>query len=140
MISRQHVEAALADVYDPCSVQANAPLSLIDMGLVTRIEVTESGEVVVGIRPTSPWCTMIGSLMRGVEERIGQLDDVVGVTVEVDRTTDWSEADLTESGKRMLDGVRARSRAAVPVRRQQWRERVPTLVKEDSIDATDSRS
>lgn len=124
MISREHVEAALGAVYDPCSVQASAPLSVIDMGLVTSIAIGADGMVRVAMRPTSPWCTMIGCMMQAVEDKVCAVEGVSGVIVDLDREAeDWTEADLTPQGREILDGTRARSRAAVPVRRRQWQER-----------------
>jgi metal-sulfur cluster biosynthetic enzyme len=123
MIAREAIDAALADVYDPCSVRANAPLSVTNMGLVTSVEITEDGAVDISLRPTSPWCTMIGSIMQGVEQRVAEVAGVTSVTTRIDRGSDWSEADMTAEGRNILESTRQRSRAAVPVRRRQWQER-----------------
>ncbi len=124
MTSRADIEAALGVVYDPCSVQASAPLSVVDMGLVTRIDIDAQGAVRIGMRATSPWCTMLGCIMEAVENTVRKLEGVADVLVEVDTSSTWSEADLTPDGKEILSEVRARSRAAVPVRRRQWQERM----------------
>lgn len=130
MIDRAQVEAALGGVYDPCSVQASAPLSVIDMGLVTDIAIADGGVVHIKMRPTSAWCTMIGSIMQGVEERVSAVAGVTAVDIEIHQDKPWSEADLTPAGRDILQGVRARSRAAVPVRRRQWQERVTATTNE----------
>jgi len=126
MIDREKVEAALATVYDPCSVQANAPLSVTNMGLVTSLDLAPDGEVRITLRPTSPWCTMMGSIMQGIEKQLRKVDGVTGVTIEIDSTSLWSEADLTPEGREILETTRARSRAIRPVRRRQWQERAAT--------------
>ncbi len=123
MIAKEQVEAVLAGVYDPCSVQANAPLSVVNMGLVTGIELSAQGDVVIRLRPTSPWCTMIGSIMQAVEEQVGKIDGAGTVRVEIDRSSLWSEAELSEEGRQILDGARARARAVRPVRQRQWQLR-----------------
>jgi metal-sulfur cluster biosynthetic enzyme len=135
MISRADIETALGVVYDPCSVQASAPLSVIDMGLVTRIDVDAQNGVHIFMRATSPWCTMLGCIMETVEATVRKIDGVSGVVVEVDATTTWSENDLTAEGAAILSGVRARSRAAVPVRRRQWQERAAKseMAKADEV-------
>ena len=125
MIDRERIESALATVYDPCSVQANAPLSVVNMGLVTRIELEAEGAVRVWLRPTSPWCTMLGSFMQAIEDQVRRVDGVTDVTVEIDRGSTWSEADLTPEGRRILRDTRERSRAAVPVRPRQWQWHAP---------------
>lgn len=125
MISREDVEAALGTVYDPCSVQASAPMSVVDMGLVTQVAIEPGGTVRIAMRPTSPWCTMIGCMMQSVEEQVRQVEGVSAVVVDIDRAAeDWTEADLTTRGREILSATRVRSRTAVPVRRRQWQERV----------------
>jgi len=125
VIDPRAIEAALATVYDPCSVQANAPLSVADMGLIVGLEVSAAGEVRIRLRPTSPWCTMIGSILQGIEGQLGKVEGVTGVTVEIDSASVWSEADLSPEGRRILDGARTRSRAIRPVRKRQWQEHIP---------------
>ena len=123
MIDRAQIDAALDRVFDPCSVRASAPLSVVDMGLITRISV-EAGDIVrIGVRPTSPWCTMIGCIMQAMEEQVAGVEGVRQAIVEIDNSSMWTEADITEKGRQLLEDVRARSRAIVPMRRQQWRER-----------------
>lgn len=101
MIDREQIESALARVYDPCSVQANAPLSVVAMGLVTQIRLDADGTVHIALRPTSPWCTMIGSIMQGVEDQLRQLAGVADVTVRIDRESTWCESDLTAEGRQI---------------------------------------
>jgi metal-sulfur cluster biosynthetic enzyme len=123
MIAREKIEAALAVVYDPCSVQASAPLSVINMGLVTGIETGLEGKVIIRLRPTSPWCTLIGSIMQAIEDEVRKVEGVSDVAVEIDRSSLWSEAELTDEGRKILGDTRARSRAIRPARRRQWQER-----------------
>ena len=125
MIEREEIEAALHTVFDPCSVQASAPLSVIDMGIITGIAIEPEGLVRIAVRPTSPWCTMIGGIMQGVEDQVRKVAGVHEVVVDIDRTSfDWSEADLTPRGREILEATRARSRAVVQPRRRQWQERI----------------
>jgi metal-sulfur cluster biosynthetic enzyme len=129
MIYKEQVEAALGAVYDPCSVKANAPLSVVNMGLVTGIDVDDTGGVRIKLRPTSPWCTLIACIMQGVEDEVRKLDGIGNVTVEIDNSSQWSEASLTPEGRDILHATRARSRAVAPVRRQQWKERMSQTIE-----------
>jgi metal-sulfur cluster biosynthetic enzyme len=130
MIDKAEVDAALAAIYDPCSVQANAAISIADMGLVTALNI-EGDAVRMRIRATSPWCTMIGSIMQAIETKVGAVAGVRTVAVEIERETNWSEADLSPQGRETLQGARARSRAAYPVRPRQWQERIPKGERND---------
>ena len=123
MTSREQVEMALAAVYDPCSVRANAPLNILNMGLVTGIDISSRGGVCVKLRPTSPWCTLIACIMQSIEDEVRKLDGVNAVAVEIDNSSLWSEASLTDEGRRILRETRRRSRAIVPIRKRQWQDR-----------------
>ena len=93
MIVRADIEAALGAVYDPCSVQANAPLNVINMGLITAIEIDTLANVRISVRPTSPWCTLIGCIMENIDAQVRKVPGVNAVAVEVDRSVAWSEAE-----------------------------------------------
>lgn len=123
MSMRDRIDAALATVYDPCSVRCNAGMSIVDMGLVTGLDVEADGTVRLALRPTSPWCTMIGSIMMGIEERLAEIDEIGEVVITIDNVRPWSEAEMTPAGRGILHGARTRSRAIAPVRPRQWQER-----------------
>jgi metal-sulfur cluster biosynthetic enzyme len=117
------VHAAIALVDDPCSVRANAPLNVFELGLVRSWTVAADGAVDVVLSPTSPSCVLIGSIMEGIEKRVGDVEGVSSVTVTVDTETFWTAELMTAEGRRKLDGRRAGSMERVPVRPRQWRER-----------------
>ena len=117
------VRAALGRVYDPCSVVAQAPLSVIDMGLLVDLQVTAPGDVAVVLRPTSAMCTLIASIVQAVEEQVGAVAGVAGVTVRIDNASRWTEEVMTEAGRAALAERRERSRREVPVKFREWETR-----------------
>jgi metal-sulfur cluster biosynthetic enzyme len=120
---RQSVTEALGSVFDPCSLTAGAPLSVVDMGLITELTVDHEGAVSIAMRPTSGMCTLIAGIMAGVEETVARVPGVSSVRVSLNGDTQWTEADLSENGRRLLESRRQRSRAEVPVRPHEWRTR-----------------
>jgi metal-sulfur cluster biosynthetic enzyme len=120
---RQSVTEALGSVFDPCSLSAGAPLSVVDMGLITELTVDDEGVVTIAIRPTSAMCTLIAGIMTGVEETVARMPGVSSVRVSLNGDTMWTEADLSENGRRVLEARRQRSRAEVPVRPHEWKTR-----------------
>ncbi|MDB6091708.1 MAG: hypothetical protein JWN85_4492 [Gammaproteobacteria bacterium] len=120
---RDKVVASLADVVDPCSISAGAPLSVLDMGLVTELKVNAAGVVTISMRPTSAMCTMIAGIMKGVEETVASIEGVTGVHVLLNSDTIWTEADLSERGRRVLEARRQRSRGEVQVKPHEWKTR-----------------
>jgi len=119
------VEAAIAKVDDPCSIAAQAPLNVFELGLVRHWSVDEEGDVQVVISPTTPSCVLVGSIMTGIEERVAEVPGVRSVEVELDATTFWTPDLMTASGRARLDRRREGSIRRVPLRPRQWREAAP---------------
>jgi metal-sulfur cluster biosynthetic enzyme len=122
---KERVLTALADVTDPCSVSAGAPLSVIDMGLVTGVDVDEKGIVRIGMRATSAMCTMIAGIMKVTEDRIAEVEGVAGVAVTLGSGPIWTEADMTDRGRTILNARRQQSRGEIRVRPHEWKTRRP---------------
>ena len=115
MTTEAAVREALDSIKDPCSISVGAPLGLIEMGLVTAVDVGDTGRVKVDIRLTSPGC-MMGILYfdHEIKRRVGALPGVAAV--EVGRTHDlnWSEDDISAGGRERLRAVRARRLLELP--------------------------
>jgi metal-sulfur cluster biosynthetic enzyme len=91
---------ALADVYDPCCREKG--ISVIDMGLLHRVSVTE-GRARVELLLTSGWCPFAARVLTEVRECVEALPDVESAEVEVV----WDEAWTTD---RLSPDARARLR------------------------------
>lgn len=117
------VRKALHNVCDPCSIAANAPVSILDMGLVRGWTMDEDGNLVVSMALTSPSCTMGPHMMRAAEQLLAEIPGVASARVEVDPTVFWTPEEMTEAGRAVLDGRRQSSLSAAAARPQQWRER-----------------
>jgi metal-sulfur cluster biosynthetic enzyme len=118
----------LEEVIDPCSVTAGAPLSVVDMGLINELSVDEDGMVRISMRATSAMCTMIAGMMKVAEERLARVAGVTRVEIELCSGAIWTEADMTERGRRTLAARRERSRVEVGVRPHEWKTRQPRAV------------
>lgn len=116
------IRAALHQVCDPCSIAAQAPVSILDMGLVRDWNVDDEGNLVVRMALTSPSCTMGPHMVRGAEELLSAIPGLKSARVDVDPTFFWTPDQLTANGRSVLDGRRAASLARAELRPQQWRE------------------
>jgi metal-sulfur cluster biosynthetic enzyme len=116
----QAVQDAIATVIDPCSIAAKVPISIIELGLVRGWTVANDGEVNVTVTPTAPSCILIGSIVRGIEERVGGVEGVRRVNVEIDAGTVWSPALMSSDARSRLKHRQDGSMAEVPVRPRQW--------------------
>jgi len=91
------IKAALQEVMDP----EIPTLSLMDMGIVTDIELAPDNKVTVTMTPTFVGCPAIDVMRADVETAIRKIgfDDVV---VNVNFDTPWNTNRLTERGKAAL--------------------------------------
>ncbi len=120
----ERVQAALGDVIDPCSVTAGAPLSVVDMGMITGLRADDEGRVSIGMRATSAMCTMIAGIMKVAEDRVSQVEGVTSVDVTLQSGPMWTEADMTDRGRTALNARRAAARNSRPVKPHEWKTRV----------------
>jgi metal-sulfur cluster biosynthetic enzyme len=90
------VRTVLAAVIDPCSRSAGVPASLEDMGLLRRIEI-DGDSIDVEITLTEPMCVMGGWFLQESNTLLRARWPEATVTVAMDRTLNWTEADMTEA-------------------------------------------
>lgn len=90
------VRAALTRVYDPCSVAAGRPLSLVDMGLFLGAWL-EAGTLHARFAVTFAGCTMAPHFLRAAEAELARLPGVERVEATVDTTAVWSPDRLSAS-------------------------------------------
>ncbi|MFE7228912.1 metal-sulfur cluster assembly factor [Nocardioides sp. NPDC057577] len=89
MSLEEQVLDALRNVVDPCSVAAQTPFDIVDMGLVDGVATDDDGRVVVRLSLTTPSCMMLGQLTEQIDEHVGR---VVGHVprVQLDDGMTWT--------------------------------------------------
>lgn len=90
------VRERLDEIVDPCSEARGTDISIVEMGLLKRIEI-EEGAVHVELRITSPSCMMVGYFVEQAQDRVGALDGVEEVTLSTDAGLSWDEEMMSES-------------------------------------------
>lgn len=83
-------EQALSEVYDPCCEEKG--ISVVDMGLLHSVTVSDTGQARVELLLTSGWCPFAARVLTDVRDRIAAVPGVVDAEVEVV----WDEAWTTE--------------------------------------------
>ncbi len=94
-LTERAVRQALAEVKDP----EIPTLSVVDLGMVHRVEVTED-RVRVELLPTFVGCPAIDLIRRAVAERLESLAPVVEVTATF--AEPWTSDRITPEGRRKL--------------------------------------
>jgi metal-sulfur cluster biosynthetic enzyme len=109
------VAAALACVYDPCSVAAGRPVSIVDLGLLVDVVSDADGHVTVVLRTTFPGCTMAGLFSQAAETSVLALDGVHSVSVQLRDEWDWTPDAVTPAGRRLLGEPAVMRASSAPV-------------------------
>jgi metal-sulfur cluster biosynthetic enzyme len=110
------VLAALSSVQDPCSVATRHPLSIVELGLLVDLQISDDGDAVLLLRATSPSCTLIPSIMQAAEDRIAAVEGVRDVRVELDVDAVWTPELMPAGGREKLRAARARTVDALGIR------------------------
>ncbi len=114
-ISEAAVRGAIAAVVDPCSRIQGTDLSLLDLGMVERIDV-DGGSVHVALLLDDPLCVYTFSLQKELRERIGALPGVTAVEISVVPEFTWSKERVTPQARaRLLDDSLLRQLRRLPV-------------------------
>ena len=115
------IATALDRVCDPCSIAAQAPVSILDMGLVRGWSIDDKSNLVVRICVTSAGCTMAAHMVRAAEAELATIRGLSSARVEVDAGVLWTPAAMTERGRAILEARREASIRAAGAIPQQWR-------------------
>lgn len=91
---------ALREVIDPCCRERG--ISVVDMGLIEQVELTDDGTASVRIVLTSGWCPFQTDLLEEITAAVERLPEVgrADVTITLDQT--WSTQRLSDDARRKL--------------------------------------
>lgn len=87
---------ALSEVTDP-----EIPVSLVDLGMIYRVEV-DGSTAFVDLTFTSMGCPAMDMILEDVREAVGSVPGVERVEVEVVWSPPWTKARLTDRGRTLL--------------------------------------
>jgi len=91
---------ALQDVKDP-----EIPvISVVDMGIISNIDIDDSNNVKITMTPTFTGCPALDYMKNDIQQRIQKVDLVNTVEVITDFSVPWSSDRITELGKKQLKG------------------------------------
>ncbi|WP_143696131.1 iron-sulfur cluster assembly protein [Williamsia sp. 1138] len=106
------VNQALQKVLDPCSVGRGVPAGLVDMGMVTGVELTTMpdgrAQAVIGLRITSPACTFQPYFEDQVRQSLAAIAELDKVRIQWSGVFDWSDDDMSPALKERLQEKRSR--------------------------------
>lgn len=91
---RDRVVEMLTTIYDP-----EIPVNIYEMGLVYGLDINADGDVSVLMTLTSPSCPVAESLPPEVEAKVGSVEGVRSVTVNLTWDPPWTPERMSEAAK-----------------------------------------
>ena len=88
------VIAALKTVYDP-----EIPADIFELGLIYKIDVEDDRMVKIMMTLTAPGCPVAGEMPGWVENAVGAVEGVSGVTVEMTFDPPWTPDRMSEEAQ-----------------------------------------
>ncbi|MGB0428880.1 MAG: 1,2-phenylacetyl-CoA epoxidase subunit PaaD [Bacteroidia bacterium] len=99
-LTQAQILEALKDVKDP----EIPTVSLVDLGLITNIDIKDQSEVKVSMIPTFSGCPALAVMKEEVKARVEQMG-VSKVWVEIDNQVAWNTNMITEQGLKDIEKV-----------------------------------
>ncbi len=96
--TRDEILTILKEVKDP----EIPPISIVDLGIVTGVDVSDNNDVHITLTPTFAGCPALKIMEDMVADRLKQVDNIGSVSVKTTFDVTWTTDLITEEGKRAL--------------------------------------
>ncbi len=90
--------AALKTVYDP-----EIPADIYELGLIYRVDIADDRMVTIDMTLTAPGCPVAGEMPGWVENAVGTVKGVSGVTVNMTFDPPWDQSRMSDEARAALD-------------------------------------
>jgi metal-sulfur cluster biosynthetic enzyme len=102
----------ILSVEDPCHVLSAYPLTLVDLGVINRVDF-DAGHVEVGLTYTEVGCSFAPRILQRLEEELLAVPGVRSMDVVYEPFPAWTPDRMTPKARRVYAERRAQARAAV---------------------------
>jgi FeS assembly SUF system protein len=90
--------AALKTVYDP-----EIPSDIYELGLIYRVDISDERHVTIDMTLTAPGCPVAGEMPGWVENAVGAVHGVSGVSVNMTFDPPWDQSRMSDEARVALD-------------------------------------
>ena len=90
----EKIVAMLKTVFDP-----EIPVNVYDLGLIYKIDVSDSGEVNIDMTLTAPNCPAADFIMEDVRQKVESIDGVTSATINLVFEPEWDKDMMSEEAK-----------------------------------------
>jgi metal-sulfur cluster biosynthetic enzyme len=99
-LNEENVHRVLSGIMDP-----ELDVSIVDLGLVRSVRITEEGIIHIEIIFTSPFCPLASVITSQIKQQVGSLREAKKVEVTVDRSTPWTPDMATAKAREKLENL-----------------------------------
>ncbi|WP_244495099.1 SUF system Fe-S cluster assembly protein [Bosea sp. Root483D1] len=92
------IVAALKTVYDP-----EIPSDIYELGLIYRVDIADDRQVAIDMTLTAPGCPVAGEMPGWVENAVGAVPGIAGVTVNMTFDPPWDQSRMSDEARVALD-------------------------------------
>jgi len=86
-----NIVKVIKDIYDP-----EIPVNIYDLGLIYQVDVSDSGKTTITMTLTAPNCPMADQMLQEVNDRVGEVDGVTEVVVNLTFDPPWEKEMMSE--------------------------------------------
>ena len=90
----EKIVAMLKTVYDP-----EIPVNVYDLGLISKIDVSDNGEVVIDMTLTAPNCPAADFIMEDIRQKVESVEGVTAATINLVFEPEWDKDMMSEEAK-----------------------------------------
>ena len=90
----ENIVKMLKTVYDP-----EIPVNVYDLGLIYKIDVSDTGEATIDMTLTAPNCPAADFIMEDVRQKIESVDGVKSATINLVFEPEWDKDMMSEEAK-----------------------------------------
>jgi Predicted metal-sulfur cluster biosynthetic enzyme len=98
-LTKDDIMNALSEIYDP-----EIPISIVDMGLIYRVDVDENNNVDVDMTMTTRGCPMHSMIVHQAQKRIEKIEGAGIVKVTLVWDPPWSPELVSQKIKEQMQG------------------------------------
>ena len=91
---KDKIYETLHTVYDP-----EIPVNIVELGLIYELEIGEEGKVKILMTLTAPGCPVAGDIVVEVQEKVGALEEVNDVYVQLTFDPQWTMDMMSEEAR-----------------------------------------
>lgn len=90
----EKIVAMLKTVYDP-----EIPVNVYDLGLIYKIDVSDTGEVALDMTLTAPNCPAADFIMEDIRQKVESVEGVTSATINLVFEPEWDKDMMSEEAK-----------------------------------------